>query len=594
MATAGDLVVNFIGKTQGLQQEANTAQKILSGFVSFASRALATVGLGVGVGASLSEAMELEKSIVQFKVLLGSQKQAVELMSQLRSFAAETPFQLGDIADSTKLLLNAGIAAEDMVNTLRMLGDLAAAGGKNLGEVAFVFAQVRTAGRLMGQDLNQLLNANIPAIKALAEEFGVAEGEVRDLVSTGAVTFERLESAMKRLTDEGGQLNGMTLELSQTMGGMWSTLKDNIGAAMAGLGDYIIEMLSLKNVLNDSTQAIQWLSDNIRTATKVFVAIAGVLAVYTVWQKRAAIATVATTAVLSKGASLLVDLPILAAATAGAFVALEQAEKMMGDEAGEANKKLDEVNKAMDQAADANNKAADTIDKMTDSMKGQKLAADALAKSQKTLAGIMRDLNVREIRAREGDEAARRQELRNQNVSERAIEHVLARERRVRELEQQRKQEEDRQRAFEQQDEELAMKRVEDIARMVEQAEELAKTPIDKFNERLAELVTVRERVGEEMFANAARNLAANTGLFEPREARTQTQQALTAVSGMDAISQVNQFNRDMEQRKAEAEKQRQRDEKARVQREAMIKGLEAVGVNTKPLTQLQVAEAVQ
>jgi tape measure domain-containing protein len=206
---------------------------------SFAKRAIAGIAIGSVVTRAISESMDLETAIVQFKVLLGDQQKAVALMEELRSFAATTPFQLGDIANSTKLLLNAGIAAEDMTDTLRMLGDLAAVGGKNLGDIAFVFAQVRAAGVLMGQDLNQLLNANIPAIKALAEEFGVAEGEVKKLVSTGAVTFERLESAMKRLTAEGGQANGATKALSETSAGLWSTLKDNVIAALAEFGEII-------------------------------------------------------------------------------------------------------------------------------------------------------------------------------------------------------------------------------------------------------------------------------------------------------------------------------------------------------------------
>lgn len=252
MATIGDLVVNLTANSQQFTRGLKNAANAVTNFATRATKQVATVGAafsGLAIAKGVSEAANLENLTVQFEVLLGSLDQANSLMAQIRSYGAQTPFQTNDIATGAKQLLNAGVAAQDIIPTLKILGDLAAAGGKNLTDVAFVFSQVRSAGRLMGQDLNQLLNANIPVIAALAEEFGVAEGEVRDLVSTGAVTYDRLFSAMQKLTGEGGRLNGMTEKLSQTTTGLWSTVKDNISQAAAELGTFIVQQFKVREAM---------------------------------------------------------------------------------------------------------------------------------------------------------------------------------------------------------------------------------------------------------------------------------------------------------------------------------------------------------
>lgn len=252
MATIGDLVVNLTANSQQFSRSLKTAGNAVAGFATRATRQVATVGAAfasLAIGKGIADASQVENLTVQFEVLLGSLSEAENLMAQIRQYGGQTPFQTADIATGAKQLLNAGVAANDILPTLRVLGDLSAAGGKNLSEVAFVFSQVRSAGRLMGQDLNQLLNANIPVIKALAEEFGVAESEVRDLVSSGAVTYDRLFSAMQKLTGEGGRLNGMTEKLSQTTSGLWSTVKDNISQASAELGKFVLEQFKVKEAM---------------------------------------------------------------------------------------------------------------------------------------------------------------------------------------------------------------------------------------------------------------------------------------------------------------------------------------------------------
>ena len=65
------------------------------------------------------------------------------------------------------------------------VGDIAAGTNQDFNELAVVFGKAKVQGRLFGEDINQLTGRGIPIIGEFAKQFGVAEGEVKKLVSEG-------------------------------------------------------------------------------------------------------------------------------------------------------------------------------------------------------------------------------------------------------------------------------------------------------------------------------------------------------------------------------------------------------------------------
>lgn len=184
----------------------------------------------------VSAVSEIERIETSLSVLLKSTGLAQEALRDLQQFAARTPFELPGIADAASGLLAVGVAQEDVIDNLQVLGDIAAGTGKNLGDLTQIFAQIRSEGRLTGERLRQLFERNIPITAALAKEFGVAEGAVRDLVRKGSVGFERFEKAFRSLTESGGLFEGALIRQSQTVGGVLSTLSDNFRLLQTELG----------------------------------------------------------------------------------------------------------------------------------------------------------------------------------------------------------------------------------------------------------------------------------------------------------------------------------------------------------------------
>lgn len=223
---------------------------------SFQSK-LAAIGIGVSAGAMLKLAADAETAKVKFEVLLGSADKAVKMVAEIDQFAAKTPFGKLEIADATQKLLAFGSAEDKVMGQLRSIGDIAALTGVSIGDLADIYGKAQVQGRIFAEDINQLTGRGIPIIGELAKQFGVAESEVRGLVSSGKVTAENIQQAFTDMTSGAGQFAGGMERLSQTISGRFSTALDNIRLQATAVGT-VFNPLSgaVLDFVIDSTEAL--------------------------------------------------------------------------------------------------------------------------------------------------------------------------------------------------------------------------------------------------------------------------------------------------------------------------------------------------
>lgn len=119
--------------------------------------------------------------------MLGGAEAAKKMLQDLSDFAANTPFELTGVRQTAKQLLAYGIEAHKIIPTLKALGDVSAGLSVPIEQVAYVYGQVKSAGRLVGNDLKQFINAGVPIIQELAKNMGVAESQIKDMVSAGKI-----------------------------------------------------------------------------------------------------------------------------------------------------------------------------------------------------------------------------------------------------------------------------------------------------------------------------------------------------------------------------------------------------------------------
>lgn len=207
---------------------------------SLLGSAAAVTAVGLSVSKLIKEAAKMETITTQFEVLTGSVSKAKTLMEELTDFTSRTPFQFEGVAKAAQTLLGFGLSVEKVKEQLPRIGDVAAAVGVNFKDLAVIFGQVRAAGKLTGERLNQLQEKSVPIGAALAKTLGVAETEVRELVSKGVVNFKVFEKAFASLSKKGGLAFDAMSKRSKTLEGVISTTKDNIQLFAVALGTQLL------------------------------------------------------------------------------------------------------------------------------------------------------------------------------------------------------------------------------------------------------------------------------------------------------------------------------------------------------------------
>ena len=255
--------VNNLGNKLG--SVAKTGLKVFTGAITAAGTAI-----GGLAGIATKYNSQMEDYFANFTVLLGSATKAANHVEDLKKFAAKTPFEMTGLADASKQLLSFGINVDDIMPDLQMLGDISLGNQERFKGFALVFAQVASAGKLTGQDLMQFINQGFNPLQAIAEKTGKSMAELKEEMSQGKISYEMVAEAMKTATSEGGKFyQGMEVQ-SQTLSGMWSTLKDDtmslIGDGFKPFSETLKtnDMTALQGIVSKMTEAFK--DTNIQTS----------------------------------------------------------------------------------------------------------------------------------------------------------------------------------------------------------------------------------------------------------------------------------------------------------------------------------------
>jgi putative viral A-type inclusion protein len=235
-----------------------TAYFTLQGAQSFISQMVAV----------RSEFQQLE---ISFGTMLKSKEKANELMAQLTDLAAKTPFGLQEVSEGAKRLLAFQVPAQEVTETLRRMGDVAAGLSVPMGQLIHVYGQVKAQGKLMTNDLYQFMNAGIPIIAELSKVVGKSETEIKDMVSAGKIGFPEVQAVIKNMTSEGGLFFNLMAEQSKSLGGQISNLQDNFDQMLNEIGK------ASEGVVSGAISGVAYLVENYQTLGKI---IAGLITTY--------------------------------------------------------------------------------------------------------------------------------------------------------------------------------------------------------------------------------------------------------------------------------------------------------------------------
>lgn len=253
---------------------------------------------------------------IAFGTMLKSKEKANALMAEMTDLAAKTPFGLQEVSEGAKRLLAFQVPAEEVTETLRRMGDVAAGLGVPMGQLIHVYGQVKAQGRLMTNDLYQFMNAGIPIIAELSKVVGKSETEIKDMVSAGKIGFAEVQAVIKGMTDEGGLFYNLMAEQSKTLSGQLSNLEDNFANVLNEIGK------ATEGIASGAISSVAFLVENYQTLGKV---IAGLIATYGMYKT----AILVNSAIVAVNAEITKGWTIAQLAQYRGLLLLEKAQKLL-------------------------------------------------------------------------------------------------------------------------------------------------------------------------------------------------------------------------------------------------------------------------
>ncbi|MFY7898314.1 MAG: tape measure protein [Candidatus Planktophila sp.] len=251
-----------LGQTTRAVNEQKTAiSNQQSAISSIKNLAMTYAGLSAAVSAvktSVKLAAEMEQTKVAFGVMTGSAAQATKLLNDFKALDIESPINFADFARAGKTMLQFGVQAEALRPTLSRLAAISLGNAEQFQSLALAFGQVQANGRLMGQEVLQMVNAGFNPLQEISRTTGVSMIELKKRMEDGAISAQMVAKAFETATSEGGRFYGMNQQLEGTMSGQFAKLESEIKAASIALGTALIPLVQqltglLKDVASSAT-----------------------------------------------------------------------------------------------------------------------------------------------------------------------------------------------------------------------------------------------------------------------------------------------------------------------------------------------------
>ena len=387
----------------------NNADEIVKSLTDSLKRTAAEIGGLVAIKKFGSDVIEATGKMQQLQVALSTilqdKSKADQLIADIVQFAAKTPFNLDDVATGAKQLLAYGSSADNVVNELSMLGDVASGLQIPIGQLIYLYGTLRTQGRAMTVDIRQFAGRGIPIYEELAKVLGVSKDQVGELVKEGKVGFKEVEQAFKNMTSEGGKF----ANLMESSAGTWpqrlSNIEDTLFQKMNEFGNKYKEVFEF---------GIGTAEDLVESLDDVLSVMGGLIAAYGTYK-----AALITAAVAQKAVGFVESIRLigmyrkelgLATAAQQAFnvasksnvyvtllatlVGIGTAVYMFTKRTNEATAAQDTLNSVNKKADEEFSKQAATIDRLSSVLKSETSSLDQKKKALSDLQSIIPSYNA--------------------------------------------------------------------------------------------------------------------------------------------------------------------------------------------------------
>ena len=245
---------NFAAKITMLNQVSEAVNKVSQAFQGL-------------VGSSL----EFEQQQANLKTLLNGDTEALgKLTDKIKDYSKSTVYDRSSIIEAQKTMMSFGLQSDFAFSKLKNIGDIALGDANKMKSLALAFSQATSTGKLMGQDLLQMINAGFNPLEVISKKTGQSMTELKDKMSKGEITAQDLAQALEWATEEGGKFYKGAETAADTTAGKIAQVK-------AKIDDFKI---SLFEATNGGTAWIAELANMATPVTQMLPLISGLGSVF--------------------------------------------------------------------------------------------------------------------------------------------------------------------------------------------------------------------------------------------------------------------------------------------------------------------------
>ena len=353
---------------------------------------------------------QFELQQTALRAILQDKQKADQVFQQVQQLALQSPFSIMQMTTFTKQLAAYRIEADKLVGTTKMLADVSAGLGVDMGRLILAFGQVKSANYLRATEVRQFTEAGLNITGELANYFSelqgkmVSVGDVTEMITKRMVRFEDVEEVFKRVTSAGGLFYDMQRKQSETLWGQLQRIKDAISIMFNEIGKdnqgAISNILNLVRSLINHWRMLAPIISTVGAAMATVLAVKGIQAFITSLRTMGtAVATLAlkwrgvesaaaAAAVAERGATMATGIGLavtVVTALAGALLGAYQEAQALNEELGRIS---EESSKDM---WDLTFKYRELAGVVRDSTKSYNERKEALEELQNTFRGILPD-----------------------------------------------------------------------------------------------------------------------------------------------------------------------------------------------------------
>ena len=232
----------------GLYSGLRQAENQIGSFENFVTQSGQRIGaaLGIGLGAAglksfASEIInvrgEMQMLSTSFEALLGNKASADAMIGGIKDYVLNSPYSITGLSKASQLLLGFGVDAEKIMPTLKQIGDISMGSSERMYSLSLAFAQMSATGKLMGQDLLQMVNAGFNPLLEISRTTGKTINELRKDMENGAISSEMVAQAFASVTSEGSRFYNMAQKQASGIKGLQGTLTSALSEMYNNIGE---------------------------------------------------------------------------------------------------------------------------------------------------------------------------------------------------------------------------------------------------------------------------------------------------------------------------------------------------------------------